>query len=47
MENYNRPDSKEKKQWETPEIKIISGLDSCVEFLYIGGGGIPLDLPPE
>jgi hypothetical protein len=31
-------DLKEKKQWETPEITVISGLDSCVEFLYTTGG---------
>ncbi len=24
-----------KKRWEAPRIDIISGLDSCVEFLYI------------
>ncbi len=37
----------EKKQWETPEIHVISGLDSCVEFLYGNDGiGIGDDGPP-
>lgn len=37
-----------KKKWITPEINVISGLDSCVEFLY-GTGGNPIgsnDVPP-
>mgnify|MGYP006995594946 CR=1 FL=1 len=49
MKNYKEQDSKEKKIWETPQINVISGLDSCVEFLYLAGGGKPLDndLPPN
>ncbi len=38
-----------KKRWEAPRIDIISGLDSCVEFLYIpgeGGGGGTGGPPP-
>jgi len=33
-------EGKLKKTWETPEISVIQGLDSCVEFLY-GQGGVP------
>ena len=34
-------DTDHKKQWIAPEIRVISGLDSCVEFLY-GTDGNPI-----
>ncbi len=33
-------EGKLKKTWVAPEISVIQGLDSCVEFLY-GTGGVP------
>lgn len=36
--NNNTNKAKEKKIWVKPELKVISGLDSCVEFLYGVGG---------
>jgi len=45
-------EGKLKKTWVTPEISVIQGLDSCVEFLYMGsdfkpiGNDDPNDLPP-
>jgi len=46
MKSYKEQDSKEKKTWETPCINVISGLDSCVEFLYLGSGPPPPP-PPD
>jgi len=46
--NENKNGGFEKEKWITPEINEISGLDSCVEFLY-GSGGNPIghsDPPP-
>lgn len=40
MENKDHS-SDHKKKWVAPEIRVISGLDSCVEFLY-GTGGNPI-----
>jgi len=45
-------EGKLKKTWVAPEISVIQGLDSCVEFLYMGddfkpiGNDDPNDLPP-
>jgi len=36
--NENKNGDFEKEKWITPEINEISGLDSCVEFLYINPG---------
>lgn len=33
-------EGKLKKTWVAPEISVIQGLDSCVEFFY-GTGGVP------
>lgn len=33
-------EGKLKKTWVAPELSVIQGLDSCVEFLY-GTGGTP------
>ncbi len=45
MAEHTDTDQREKEKWITPEIHEISGLDSCVEFLY-GSGGDPMDGPP-
>ncbi len=39
MKAENKSKENNKKKWETPRIDTISGLDSCVEFLYGTGGG--------
>jgi len=31
-------EGKLKKTWVTPDISVIQGLDSCVEFLYDRNG---------
>lgn len=38
MKQSGKKESKSKK-WVTPKLSTIQGLDSCVEFLYIGDGG--------
>lgn len=48
MLNSQDLDLNKKEKWETPELNVISGLDSCVDFLY-GAGGNPIgsnDGPP-
>jgi hypothetical protein len=46
-------EGKLKKTWIAPEISVIQGLDSCVEFLYLGKDKTPIgindpnDLPPS
>ncbi|MCM2285293.1 MAG: hypothetical protein NDI81_10955 [Desulfobacula sp.] len=47
MNANNNFDLEKKEKWVTPELTVISGLDSCVEFLY-GSGGNPIggDGPP-
>jgi len=47
MNANNNFNLEKKEKWITPELTVISGLDSCVEFLY-GSGGNPIggDGPP-
>jgi len=49
MKKHTDQDSREKKIWETPQLTVVAGLDSCVEFLYLSNGGQPLnnELPPK